>query len=721
MAFGPEQQQEKPVYICDHAIEEDYLIVYVDVSINVVFAINLDSVARFPIQLKYEELLAQVDSESIILFDIDWPKEVLMDMDSLPEWRQNKSVERYDAIQPLLDDFDSVLRNGYGQHCFEKAIKLSGRSKQYVYDCFYGFLRMGQRRAGLSFPIGKNTTHIPKKRELRVKAGRPNKGIARGKVLDEYDLNNFMKGKRLFTKRNGPSIQHTYKTIIRKHYYDSRYKQDPIVAEKTGRRFKVTLLPADKRPSYGQFYYWLVKEFGGNIPLRNKSRQNAIENRKDNAGRTGDGRQNIIAPGQVFEIDETPFPEELVSVFDPMRSTKIGKATLYFIIDVFSKLIIGLFITTENPSYNTVRQAIFNGARDKQKWFEELGLNFDAKYWPEFGLGSTYLVDKAEFHNKLSEGPIADLPTSIKFTRSGRGDDKPNIEQLFHIFQKYFEGVSRAHQTKSQQDIARQLARKNACLTIPELYQIAIVYVLFHNNNRRLKVDTREREMKRDGVEAVPVKIWNWGMTHRPGYLLNVPDEELYIKLLPKGEVTVHREGLYLKEKGLWYNCEWTLGSGLQERKLPNQRCLTLPCRYNQECVDIILISVDYELKVATLDHRHSSFSGLSFSQVKHQKDAEYTENELAFERELEYQLGVQLFVEQKLTHANNEKVSSPVPNLSKIKDNRKVEALANRVNDMNRYLYSLQNQIILQQDTLSDEHSAGHKGHAAFDEEEDA
>ncbi|SGZ10481.1 hypothetical protein, partial [Moritella viscosa] len=60
MAFGPEQQQEKPVYIGDHPIEEDYLIVYVDVSINVVFAINLDSVARFPIQLKYEECNGQL-------------------------------------------------------------------------------------------------------------------------------------------------------------------------------------------------------------------------------------------------------------------------------------------------------------------------------------------------------------------------------------------------------------------------------------------------------------------------------------------------------------------------------------------------------------------------------------------------------------------------------------------------------------------------------------
>ena len=423
--------------------------------------------------------------------------------------------------------------------------------------------------------------------------------------------------------------------------------------------------------------------------------------------------------GQVFEIDETPFPEELVSVFDPARTTKIGKATLYFMIDTFSKVIVGLFITTENPSYNTVRQVIFNSARDRQKWFDELGLNFDAKYWPESGISTTCLVDKAEFHNKVSEGTVADLPVAIKYTRSGRGDDKPNIEQLFHIFQKYLEGVSSAHQTKSLHDIASQLARKHACLTIPELYKIAIVYIFFHNNERTLKEDPRDREMKRDKVQPIPAKIWSWGMVHRPGYLINVPDDELYIKLLPKGEMTVHRKGLFLQGKELWYNCEWTLETGLQERKLPNQRCIRLPCRFNPELVDIVLIATSEGLKIATIGE-NSSYKGLSFEQVKKQKSDENIENELALEVELEYQLGVHLFVEKTLSHAKNEKISGPVPSLSKIKDNRKVEALSNRVNDMHRYHYALQNQVNLEIPQPEDDDSLRHKGHAAFDEEDD-
>lgn len=718
VGFGPTEGAKEPFYIGEVEITEDYLVVYVDIALNVVFAINLDKAARFPVKFEYTALQRKLEQDELTLFDIEWPRCVLKDLDSLSPSQQKKAQERYGVIEPLLHDLDATLRNGYGDKCFQRVIEQSGRSVQYVRDCFYAYLRMGLRRSGLCMPMGKNTTHIPKVRELRVKAGRPNRGIARGKVLDEYDYRCFNSGKRLFAKRNGPSITAVYRQMMRKHYFASRVKHDFLTAQTTKRRFKVELVAPDKRPSYNQFYYWLSKEFDGNLPKRNKSRQNAIENKKDNAGRTGDAYMHIIAPGQVIEVDETPFTEELVSVFDPTRSTKIGKATLYFTIDVFSRYIVGLYITTENPSYNTVKQAIFNGARDKQKWFDELGLNFDAKYWPQSGIATTYFVDKAEFHNRISEGPISDLPIVVKFARTGRGDDKPNIEQLFHIFQGYFEGISKANQTKSQQDIARQLARKHACLTIHELYEIAIVYVFYHNNNRLLKNYSLEREMVRDKVPPIPSKLWEWGVKNRPGYLINLPDDELYFKLLAKGEVTVHREGLYLKEKGLWYNCEWTLASGLQERKLPNQRSPVLACRYNNEIVDIILISTKDGLKAATLDHKDNRFKGLSFTQVAQQKSQEYAENELAIEDQLEYLLGVQLFVQHKLTEAEKEKVVGTMPSLAKIKNNRKLEALINSHTDLNRYLQAVKSQGVIEFNHSADpcdESAEVHKGHDAF------
>jgi hypothetical protein len=689
--FGPNSDSGEAIYIGEHLISEDYLLVYVDIPTNRAFAINLDTTAKFPLKLEYNQLLEQINTDQIIVFENNWPRELFLDEENLSPARCKKASKRFEIIRPLVNDLESVLMNGYGEKLFQQVIDESGCSRQSVYDYFYAYLRMGQRANGLAFPVGKNANRVAKQRVIRVKQGKANMIIAKGKVIDDIDIKHFLIAKKWYVKRNGPSILKTYEDMLRKHYVAERIKNSQLEIEQTGERFCVTLLPANQRPTYDQFHYWLNKQFQGNIPFRDKTRQNDIENKKNNAGRRGDAYMHVIAPGQVFEVDETPFPEELVSVFDPTRSTKIGKATLYLIIDVFSKLIVGLYITTENPSYNTVKQAIFNAATEKQRLFDELGLNLNAEYWPQMGVAQTYFVDKAEFYNKLSEGPITDLPITVKFSRSGRGDDKPNVEQLFHVFQSHFEGVSPAHQTKSQQDIASQIARKKAALTISELYAIAIVYIFYHNNHRVLKKYPMERDMVRDNVAPIPAQLWAWGLANRPGYLLNLPADELHMKLLEKGTVTVHRHGLLLQDKSLWYNCEWTLSTGLQERKLLSQKNPVLSCRYSRSTVDVIFICTEDGLKMASLDAKSSKFRGLSFAEVKIQQENERKNVAQLEEKALPYKLGMQGFIAATIANAQAEKMPGTMVSLSKIKSNRRVEASINQFEDKNKFIQSIQ------------------------------
>jgi transposase InsO family protein len=720
--FGPNSDSGEAIYIGEQLISEGYLLVHIDIPTNRAFAINLDTTAKFPIKLEYDQLLEQINADQIIVFENNWPRGLFLDEESLSPARRKKSSKRFEIIRPLVNDLESVLMNGYGEKLFQQVIDESGCSRQSVYDYFYAYLRMGQRINGLAFPVGKNASRTVKQRVIRVKQGRANIIMAKGKVIDDIDIKHFLIAKRWYVKRGGPSILKAFEDMLNKYYFAERIKNSPLEIEQTGELFSVILLPANQRPTYDQFYYWLNKQFQGNISLRDKTRQNHIENQKDNTGRRGDAYMHVIAPGQVFEVDETPFPEELVSVFDPTRSTKIGKGTLYFIIDVFSKLIVGLYITTENPSYNTVKQAIFNAATEKQRLFDELNLNLNAKYWPQMGVAQTYFVDKAEFYNKLSEGPITDLPITVKFSRSGRGDDKPNIEQLFHVFQSHFEGVSPAHQTKSQQDIASQIARKKAALTISELYAIAIVYIFYHNNHRVLKNYPMELDMVRDNVAPIPSQLWAWGLANRPGYLLNLPADELHMKLLEKGTVTVHRHGLYLKEKSLWYNCEWTLAVGLQERKLANQKSPVLSCRYSRSTVDIIFICTDEGLKMATLDIKSAQYKGLSFAEAKIQQHTQSKAVALLEEKALPYKLGMQGFVAETIANAQAEKIPGTMVSLSKIKSNRRVEASINQFEDKNKFINSIQpflsDDNSLSLSNIDQETTDTHKSNDAFYEE---
>ena len=713
------QEAQEPYFLGGHAFNEDYLVVLIDDESNFLYAINTESTPRFPIRIDYTLACVAIESGEIEVIKMDWPPEILLPFDELTTEQQNKAQERFDVIQPLIKDLEATLRNSYGENVFQKVIQQSGKSKQYVYDSFYGYLVYGRRKAGLAFTIGKNIFHESKEhREVHVKLGRPNENKAKGKVLDDYDLKVFQLGKRLYQKRNGPSIKATFELLLSKHYYESRTLNK--LPQRKDEKYKVTLKSPTERPTINQFYFWLMKECGGNIRVRDKSRRNPIEQKKDYAGRTGSAFADVIAFGQCFELDETPFEEELVSIFDLSRSTKIGKATLYFIIDRLSKYITGFFITTEKPSYKTVRQALFNAGRDKRKFLEELGFSPDEFAWDFNYIPLTLFVDNAEFKNKISEGAVFDLQTQIKFARKGKGDDKPNVEQMFDVFRKFFEGISKGFQSKSLTDIYNQLARKHASLTVAELNIITMVYVNYHNNYRFIKEFNFDRSLLQDEVPPIPAKLAEWSLRYRPGYTFHYPDEELYMKLLSKGEVSVHQKGIYFKKIGLWYNCEWILKEGYQEKGVNRNRVVPMICRYNENFVDLIFIQTDAGLKVATLDTRSAAFYGLSHHEALILKD-KMNRSEAEFsEEELMYRLGFRDFLKDMLIKANKEKQSSSVPVLSEIKKNAQLETYINRFADINHMLQAYKNEM--ESDSFfdeSDEIDSNHLSHRQFDFDE--
>lgn len=688
-------QQIEECTLSSHLITNDHLIVYLDISIDAVFLFNLDKL-NFPIKVSYNELYVAIEGGTLEIIGVDWPPKALLPFDELEGKAKTRAEERYEIIEPLLNDLEATMMNGYGENRFQKIIEDTGRSKQYVYDCFLSFLYYGQRKAALALPIGKSIFHIPKEnRQIHVKQGRPNLYSNKGKVLVEYDYECFKKAKRLYQKRNGPSLIRTYELMVAKHYYESRIKRTKIEQRKTAEMYRITLKPATEIPTFSQFYYWMGKQDGGLIAVRDKSRKNPVEYSKDLAGRKGNAFSTVIAFGQYFELDETPFDEELVSLFDPTRSTKIAKPTLYFIIDSFSKYIVGVFITTENPSFKTVRQALLLSAIDKTEFIKSFGLNPEHITWIFFGVPTNLLVDHAEFNNKLSEGAICDLQCILKFARAGRGDDKPNVEKLFNLFSEFFQGLSKAHQTKSLTDIHNQIARKHASLTTHELYVIAIVYINYHNNYRRISDFSFDREMIRDGVEPIPARIVEWSLKYRPGYTIHYSQDELYLKLLPKGEVSVNQEGINFPKAGLWYNSEWSLVSGQQDQKENSNKVKKFDCRYNENLLDIILICTDDGLKAATLDSSCEAYSGLSLNEINLQKRAEKEKNEVASHTQLEYKLGLIEFMTSVIKNAEKERKQAPIPQISTIKDNRQLEAFVNRFADVNQYLQAMNHQAM--------------------------
>lgn len=681
--ISPNWDIDETIVISKEEIKEDYLIIMIDIGMNQVFMINLDQTARFPICVPYYDLLASIDDETVELIDIEFDPRISLDEELMSEGFKAKAERRYKHILPLILNLENTIRNSRGDNLFVDTAKAAGKKTNYIYDTFYSFLRSGCRKWGLGLPQGKDANREHKEREYSLKVGRT-PDTPQGKVLVERDIKAFEWGEKLYQKANGPSLAKTMNAIERKYYYKSKSRLSAHKRRQTGELHDIELKNPDEIPTLAQFKYWLTKKYGGSLPKRDKKRKNKTEYLANEAGRTGDGFMHVTAPGQVYQLDETPFDEEVVSIFDETRSTKLGKATLYFVRDTWSWAIAGVYITTENPSYSTAKEALFNAIRNKENFLKEINSPIDPKSWLIEGSPQCLLVDNAEFNNTVSEGAVSDLPITIKFGRVGRGDDKGHIESMFHAFSTFFKGVSKAHQTKSSRDIALQLARKNACLTINELYIIASIYIAHFNNKKLSKNYPINKVMVQDGVLPIPNQCLAWGLKYRPGGFTDLSEEEVYLRLFEKGEVSIRNDCIYLKGLQLHYNCQWTLSEGLQDDH-KNKKWDTFPCRYFRGLLDVIYVCTPEGLKMATLDFRDNRFEGLSSVEIKEQRKLERDSSLPARQAERNSIATMDQFLMDYLTHAKKQRISSSMPNIATIKDSRKVESIFDRIQQLNR------------------------------------
>ena len=88
----------------------------------------------------------------------------------------------------------------------------------------------------------------------------------------------------------------------------------------------------------------------------------------------------IMGPGAKYQIDATIGDIYLVSRFN--RNEIIGRPVIYFIIDTFSRMIAGMYVGLEGPSWAGAMMALANAAADKVKYCAEYGVSIADEEWP---------------------------------------------------------------------------------------------------------------------------------------------------------------------------------------------------------------------------------------------------------------------------------------------------------------------------------------------------
>ena len=304
-------------------------------------------------------------------------------------------------------------------------------------------------------------------------------------------------------------------------------------------------------PTERQFRYFYEKEYS---PLEiTRRRKGEINYRKDFRPVLSTSTSEVDGPGSRYQIDSTIADIYLVSEQD--RTRIVGRPTMYFVVDVFSRAIVGLDISFENPSWVSAMGALVNAVSDKVEYCARYGVESHAHEWPLPGLPESIITDRgAEFIGRHIEVLSEAFQVSIETTPPYRADWKGIVERDFRTIQQKMKPYTPGYVTRKAVGKKRHGKdyRLESLLTLNEFTALIINIVRFYNNENPIAKYDPDSDIPPD-LELIPMELWDWGITHRTGKLRR-PDYELVrVNLMPHTSATVTEHGL--RVFGCYYSC----------------------------------------------------------------------------------------------------------------------------------------------------------------------
>jgi putative transposase len=367
--------------------------------------------------------------------------------------------------------------------------------------------------------------------------------------------------------------------------------------------------------SLTQFYAICCKRMGQHWRIKRKAGRGKWE--KDHAAHTGTVLQEAVHAGHQYEIDSTIADEELVA--DEDRSQVIGKPTVYFIVDRYSKYILGFQVSLDAPSWPNAVEAFLSIYEDPQKRCAELGVRYQKHLHVGAGLtcdalvadrGSDYICDMSNsFPNELGISMV-NLPARM-CTLHGPVESRIGLHHC-----------SLANDAPGYQPPADQMRRQRqtyvhkAERTPKEFCAEVQEWVDLHN-------ETIFKDMKQPEeaiwakVPKTPIAMWNWSVETHVGELAVHHIDDVYVSLLYEAEASVTPDGiqvgkLFFTSPEIERKREWLT--------MARKKRFSVRVRYDRRRTDdIIVLDPLLETKQlkATLTKSYEKYGGRSWAEAE--------------------------------------------------------------------------------------------------------
>jgi hypothetical protein len=509
-----------------------------------------------------------------------------------------------------------------------------------------------------------------------LKRGRPRKNaeiLGDGINIDEETKRIFRIAiNKYYYNASKKSLKLTYELMLRDYFSKENRIENGI---------KMPIVNSiEEIPTFGQFRYWFEKDrnYKKEITTRYSAKTYELKHRPI----IGQSTCEAMGPGSIFQIDATIADIYLLSRFN--RNWIIGRPTIFAVMDVFSRMIVGLYVGLENNSWIGAMMALANAASNKVDFYKEYGIEIDEQDFPVAFLPESIIADRGELEGYNIEQLVNAFHIKIQNTPPYRADWKGIIEQNFRITNLRTKSLLPGVINSEVRQRGEKDYRLDAKLDIYQFTQIILKCALYHNNYHYLTNYSREEMMIEDDVEPVPIKLWNWGIANRSGKLRYVPEDIVKLNLMPTGTATVTSQGI--KFNGMLYGSKQSLKEKWFE-KARNRDTWKVSVSYDPRKMDYIYIRDDKGLsyeKCFLLEHQQR-YKDKTLDEINYlleyerQQQKKYSGNKIQAKIDLISEIENIVKQAEQQTFEEQTNVGSKKSRLKNIRKNRKVEKMLQR------------------------------------------
>lgn len=523
-------------------------VIWLDTDVDAMVLISIEKVPRQPWLFSLVAFTQLLREMKISRVELKVPEFMMALEDEIPPKYKAMRDENWRRIRPLLEGSSAggiVQPRTMGALIQSHAQRINVERRT-LYKLLYRYWMFGAIRNAL-LPRYPNSGAKGKERTYSGPRGRPRRTVGgeepdRAKPLSEADKSIIRIGYALYKDNKVKTIMDAYTRTLRRYYCEA-------IATPNFPEPEPVLKPLHELPTLRQFDYWGKKAFDDITVLRSrKGERKWAKDHRALRGRSGDG---VLGPCHRFEIDATIADIYLVSRYNP--NWIIGRPVVYVVIDVFSRMIVGLYVGLEGPSWEGARQALLNAFSDKIAFCASQGISIGSDDWPCAHLPQELCADRGEMLGPAAESIVSGLGITLAIAPPYRPDWKAVVESRFRLLNQLSQihwtpgGVAERIKERGDRD-----HRLDATLDLGEFTQIMIKSVLHHNHHRE-QPDLLNQDMIKSGIAPTPIAMWNWGIDHGFGTPNEQVRELVYLHLMSRSSGTVQPGGLCFE--GMYYVC----------------------------------------------------------------------------------------------------------------------------------------------------------------------